>query len=282
MRYSQSDLQKLQTVLYEILEEIHRICQNNNIPYFLLGGSAIGLYYDKAILPWDDDLDIGMTRDNYDKFIEVASKELNRKYFLSCIDTDAHTPFFYTKIKANGTLFVEERYKDVPMHHGIFVDVFPIDRMPNNSIARRCQCKIVNFLKCCLMSKEVWLWKYFGKCQLANPLPRLFLSCLLNRLFNIFFPKRAIYKMLVAASTFFNKSKSALWGSAVTNTDYIYDEELDNLRIVKFGSIQAYSVSDIKMFLLRNYPLLHRYTEDEVSGLSCDHAPILLKFNENE
>lgn len=99
MQYKENDLKQLHKILYEILLEINRICVKFNIPYFLIGGSAIGLYYDNGILPWDDDLDIGMTRDNYNRFLTVAVQELKTDYFLSCVDTDIHTPFFYSKVK---------------------------------------------------------------------------------------------------------------------------------------------------------------------------------------
>lgn len=164
-QYTPEELTQLHQVLYEILEEIVRICDKHNIPYFVIGGTAIGALYDKAILPWDDDIDIGMKREDYNKFLQIASQELREPYFLSWIHTDPHSPYYFAKVKKNNTLFVEEMFKDVPMHQGIFVDIFPFDRIPNNKLLRKIQYEAVNFLKCCLMGKEVWLWKHFGKCQ---------------------------------------------------------------------------------------------------------------------
>lgn len=158
-QYTPEELTQLHQVLYEILEEIVRICDKHNIPYFVIGGTAIGALYDKAILPWDDDIDIGMKREDYNKFLQIASQELREPYFLSWIHTDPHSPYYFAKVKKNNTLFVEEMFKDVPMHQGIFVDIFPFDRIPNNKLLRKIQYGAVNFLKCCLMGKEVWLWK---------------------------------------------------------------------------------------------------------------------------
>ncbi len=148
------ELTQLHQVLYEILEEIVRICDKHNIPYFVIGGTAIGALYDKAILPWDDDIDIGMKREDYNKFLQIASQELREPYFLSWIHTDPHSPYYFAKVKKNNTLFVEEMFKDVPMHQGIFVDIFPFDRIPNNKLLRKIQYEAVNFLKCCLMGKR--------------------------------------------------------------------------------------------------------------------------------
>ena len=62
-KYTKEELISLQTELYDILNEIIRICNKFEIPYFAIGGTAIGALYDQAILPWDDDIDIGMTRE---------------------------------------------------------------------------------------------------------------------------------------------------------------------------------------------------------------------------
>jgi lipopolysaccharide cholinephosphotransferase len=69
MSYSESELEKLHKVLYEILGEIVRVCDILNIPYFIQGGTAIGAFFENAILPWDDDIDVGMTRENYERFL---------------------------------------------------------------------------------------------------------------------------------------------------------------------------------------------------------------------
>lgn len=280
MKYLKYDIDALHTVLYEILGEIHRICEKYKIPYFLIGGSAIGLFYDGAILPWDDDVDIAMTRENYNRFIDVAQRELSSQYFLSTITTDVHSPFFYTKVKKNQTLFVEERYKDLSMHHGIFVDIFPIDKMPIKGLLRRLQYRVANFLKCCLMSKEVWMWEYFGNCQIESPLPRSRMACFVNKIVNICLTKNAINRLLIMVSTAFNKSNVMSWGSVVTTTDYVSTDELGAIQEVSFGPIKTYSIINLESFLLRNFPTLHRYTDEEVSSKGCNHAPLKLSFNE--
>lgn len=100
-QYTPEELTQLHQVLYEILEEIVRICDKHNIPYFVIGGTAIGALYDKAILPWDDDIDIGMKREDYNKFLQIASQELREPYFLSWIHTDPHSPYYFAKVKKN-------------------------------------------------------------------------------------------------------------------------------------------------------------------------------------
>lgn len=118
-KYTAKELDLLHAELYDILGETIRICRKHDIPYFVIGGTAIGALYDRAILPWDDDIDIGMARKDYNRFLEVAPRELGDSYFLSWIETDPHSPYYYAKVKKNNTLFVEEMFKNVPMHPGI-------------------------------------------------------------------------------------------------------------------------------------------------------------------
>ena len=75
-KYTAEELDLLHAELYDILGETIRVCQKHDIPYFVIGGTAIGALYDQGILPWDDDIDIGMTRENYNKFLKVAPGEL--------------------------------------------------------------------------------------------------------------------------------------------------------------------------------------------------------------
>lgn len=278
MHYGESDLKKLHKELYGILEEIHRICGTHQIPYFLIGGSAIGLYYDGGILPWDDDLDIGMTRENYNKFVKIAPKELRPEFFLSCMETDPHTPFFYAKVKKNNTLFVEERYKDVRMHQGIFVDVFPYDRVPDNLWLRELHFKASNFMKCCMMGKEVWMWDSFRPCEVREPLPRSKFSCLVNLILNSFLSKRAIYRINVFVQTLFNNLHTKYYNLVVAKINYVEAAEIDDIISVRYGPVETNVLKEWQKNLHLNYPNLHRHEKDE----QCNHYPLLLQFDENE
>ena len=103
--YTKEELQALHRELYDILRETIRVCEEHDIRYFLIGGTAIGALYDQAILPWDDDIDIGMTRDQYNRFLEVAPTALGKQYFLSYYETDPKTPYYFAKVRKNGMLF---------------------------------------------------------------------------------------------------------------------------------------------------------------------------------
>ena len=277
-KYTAKELDLLHAELYDILGETIRICRKHDIPYFVIGGTAIGALYDRAILPWDDDLDIGMARKDYNRVLEVAPRELGDSYFLSWIETDPHSPYYYAKVKKNNTLFVEEMFKNVPMHPGIFVDIFPFDRIPDNKLLRKLQYDAAGFLKCCLMGKEIWMWKHFGKCEIEHPTDRGAFSCFLNKAVDVLFSKKAIYRMLVAVQSCFNSWNTKYFNNVMTTTDHVTGESLRHLQPVPFGPLTVNAPDNLEGFLRYNYPTLHRYTEEEQEKVN-NHYPAALSFS---
>ena len=101
-----TELRHLQNVILSIMKDMDKLCQENGIEYYLLGGSAIGAIRHKGFIPWDDDLDIIMSHDNYDKFIEVCKTKLDtNKYYLQ--EGGKDWPLCFSKIKLHGTRLEE-------------------------------------------------------------------------------------------------------------------------------------------------------------------------------
>ena len=125
-------LRELQLVELEILLEVDRVCRENGIEYFLDGGTALGAVRHGGFIPWDDDIDIGMTRENYEKFLEIAPEKLKNDYFLQTRKTDKKAPYMYAKVRKNGTVFMEWNKRNLDMHHGIYIDIFPYDNVPDD------------------------------------------------------------------------------------------------------------------------------------------------------
>lgn len=105
MEYAE-ELKELQKVLLDILKEVKRVCDENNIDYFIIAGTALGAVRHKGFIPWDDDIDIGMTRDNYEKFIKIANTKLSEEFFLQTMETEEETPFYFAKVRKNKTKFI--------------------------------------------------------------------------------------------------------------------------------------------------------------------------------
>lgn len=117
-----------QKVMLEMLLEVHRICVENNITYWLEGGTLLGALRHKGFIPWDDDIDISMPRKDYERFLKVAEKELDAKYFLQTRDIEPAFPWNIAKIRKHNTLLIETGENgDENYHHGIFIDIIPND-----------------------------------------------------------------------------------------------------------------------------------------------------------
>ena len=123
--YAKDDLLKLQHTLVEMLDEFVRVCNKHKLEYFLVGGTCLGAVRHSGFIPWDDDIDVGMPREDYEKFLQIAPKELKKEYFLDYYKTDYDNHFGFAKIKKNNTTFlIRYQYK---LHNGFFLDIFPID-----------------------------------------------------------------------------------------------------------------------------------------------------------
>ena len=123
-----TDLQKKS---FELLQIFVKICEKWDIPYFLVCGSALGAVKYAGFIPWDDDIDVGLLRPDYERFLAVASQELPEWCFLQNYKTEKNFTHTFSKLRNSNTSFIEEGVKRISMNHGIFLDIFPIDGYPN-------------------------------------------------------------------------------------------------------------------------------------------------------
>jgi lipopolysaccharide cholinephosphotransferase len=132
-------IEQVQAVVLDILEELDRVCKLIGVEYFLIGGTALGAVRHGGFIPWDDDIDVGMVRAEYEKFLAYAGNELGAKYFLQTTETDPHSNVAFAKLRRNGTTFLNWGERTLKMHSGIFLDVFPYDNIPDDERLRRRQ-----------------------------------------------------------------------------------------------------------------------------------------------
>lgn len=124
--------EKLKSIELDILREFIKICEENSLQYFMVGGSALGAVRHKGFIPWDDDIDVGMPREDYEKFLTVAQERLPSPLFLQSYRTDKNYPNIFAKIRNSDTTFVEKTVSHLDMNHGVYIDIFPLDGHPKD------------------------------------------------------------------------------------------------------------------------------------------------------
>lgn len=131
------DLRHLQMLQLKIACEVKRICEKNNIQYFLEAGSCLGAVRHNGFIPWDDDLDMGMLRKEYDRFIKACETDLSDEFFLQTNDTDENFGYVFAKIRLKGTHFTEKIANESGSGDGIYIDIFPYDKVPDDEKMRQ-------------------------------------------------------------------------------------------------------------------------------------------------
>jgi len=134
-----SQLREAQLVMLNILDAIHDICQKHKIEYWLDWGTQLGAIRHKGFIPWDDDIDIAMTRENYNRFMQIAPSELSSDFYLQTEKTDEGYYDIITAMKVrdtNSQMLEWFETGEESYHLGLFVDIFPYDNIPQNSFMR--------------------------------------------------------------------------------------------------------------------------------------------------
>ena len=152
----QSKIRDVQLKILEIMKFIDKLCRDNNIEYFIMGGTALGAIRHNGFIPWDDDLDIFMTFDNYSKFKGVFNGINDARFYLQEWKTTKQY-LEYAKVRMNGTTFIEENLKDrKDIHHGIYVDIMILHKVPDNKFVQKRNYRCCKFVTLLGLSQRNW------------------------------------------------------------------------------------------------------------------------------
>ncbi len=140
----QGKLERIKRLELDIMRDIDRVCKENGITYFLVGGTLLGAVRHHGFIPWDDDIDIGMLREDFDKFRKVYPKQLADNLFYQSYTNDPTSHFFYDKVRLKDTYFntaFANRFKDI--QNGIFIDVLVFDKTSNSHFGQKFHIKMI-------------------------------------------------------------------------------------------------------------------------------------------
>lgn len=127
MQYEQDELRRLQLVELGILRDVDKVCREHDIGYFMDSGTLLGAVRHGGFIPWDDDVDLGMMRSDYERFLEIAPRALGDSYVVCEPRSCPEFAGMFAKVWRSGTKFSTNETIEAGIDQGIFVDIFPYD-----------------------------------------------------------------------------------------------------------------------------------------------------------
>ena len=135
--YRKATLDEAREIMLDILKEIDRICLKYNLKYWLSGGTLLGAIRHNGFIPWDDDIDIDMLREDFEKFKKIAKIELREEFYLDSHELEEMIEYMPLKIRHKNSIYIEKWDNDKNETKGIFVDIFPYDKFSKNKIIQK-------------------------------------------------------------------------------------------------------------------------------------------------
>lgn len=279
--YDEKELKKLQNIELTILKEFDEICTENNLSYFLCGGSAIGAIRHGGFIPWDDDIDVGMNREDYDKFLKIAKEQYSDRYTIQNNEENPDFPLMNTRWGLNGTKFVPEDFKYVKGDFGIFLDIFCFDNIPDAEKEMKKQ------------GTRAWFW---GKLLVLSGVKRpvlyidgivaklvLAASFIIHSLFKFFHikPKFFYKKAKKQACLYKNKEtkRMAYMFDPSRYTSIVNKNEIYPTKKMNFNGITVQVPNQIEKYLEKRYG---NYMEIPPVEKRHNHPPYILEFGSEE
>ncbi len=163
----------VQAKILETMKYIDRLCRANGITYYIMGGTALGAVRHGGFIPWDDDLDIFMTPQEYEKFKAVFEKEESSEFVLQEWRT-TEKYLEYAKVRMNGTTFIEENFKSrQDLHQGIYVDIMILHKVPKSRFVQKLVFYESKFVTLYGLSQRNWKPKTKGQALVLKSLKLL-------------------------------------------------------------------------------------------------------------
>lgn len=271
MRTEEIDMRDLWAVEQSILDQVADFCEAHNLKYSLAFGTLLGAVRHKGFIPWDDDVDIMMPREDYEKLMALWQQVAPAGIVLDRCELDPENCNVFSKVRKDHTTFLQFEYERSSAYHkGIFNDIFPADHVPDGKLARKLQ--YVDFAFMLLFNR--------GYPSGSKGIVGLGEKILLKVV-----PKRKQH----AASLFFAKrgrrwnrkpTKQIVFPVTISNCKLYYPADLfDNLQMLPFQGKKYRAIRDTDTFLTIRYGDYKKLPPEEER--IWKHPPLLIDFERN-
>ncbi len=270
-------LRKVQLTQLEILKEFKRVCDENGLKYWLDSGTCLGAVRHGGFIPWDDDIDVGMLRDDYEKFIEIYPQKGDEKYSLHCWKTDKTHSYPFAKLRKVGTKYLESR-DDSKGNCGIYIDIFPYDKMPlDKKLQRKQNVDVINNIA--LLKNGIKKWRESDKIDWKKwwqMLPMRFMALFvsLEKARKIYDKKHTMYNDMQGGYVYIPAGASR-YGRWIINAEWV-----DNVVDIRFEDDVFKGVRDVDAYLTKQYGDYMQLPPEEKRWVG--HSILEVDFGEKE
>jgi lipopolysaccharide cholinephosphotransferase len=273
--YSETELKDIQRILLGNVKELSRVCRILGVQWMLYGGTLLGAIKYNGFVPWDDDFDVCMYRDDYDRFIKEAPKIVDSKYEIQHPFITPQAAFPYIKFRRVDTSIVSYDTRRLSINQGIYLDIYPLDRLPEDEKERAREHNRFSIVSRIFSIRQTP--------DLSVPLrkPSIFLKMLIRKIIRIgllFIPSKVIYRELDRIETHYNSSSSLLFGNYFfpKPDNYFVIEGIDYCEKGVFEGLEVFLPSGYAVNLWNRYGDI---SLDPPEQERVGHKPVKLILN---
>lgn len=276
-QYDEEILKKIKETEKEILLKFVSICEKYNLNYFVVFGTLLGTIRHKGFIPWDDDIDVGMLRKDYEKFLEVAQQECGEDFFLQTVDTDSNYHLYFAKLRKKDSIFIENSLQKADSTSGFYIDIFPYDMVSDNDMQMKWQIKLAVSLGMLLSINRVEEPQIGSYGKLKESILKVIWKVIHYGMKILGISGSFIEKLFIKVSTKYNGKKCDRYVtfSAQAEKWIIYREEMESLLEKKFEDINVQVPKGYDSILKRCYGDYRVLPPEEKR---VNHMPVKIKF----
>ena len=268
---SKVKIEDIQDKLLEMAVYFDAFCKTNNVVYYLMGGSALGAIRHKGFIPWDYDIDVFMTFENYIKFFNACELSLDTDNYYLQKENTTEWPLFFSKLRLNGTTFIEEDTKDRKMHKGLFIDVMCLNNVSSVNLFR-----YIQFIAARLITIKTLAERGYT----TNNKLKIISMFVFKRLIGDYILSLLV-KIVRSLNNKDTKYVGHLFGRAKFNNTFFLREYLGKPMYVDFSKIKLPVPSNVEKYLeLRYGSKFMEIPDEKTKSLYQSHSVFVDLFND--